>query len=123
MASTFSCSFLCGSCVSCLVFLKAETHEPHEKEHEVRKAFYLRKSKMSLPCQPNPGELPPQMRVEKIPVCFPAVARRCHHRCTAKYHLVDHELTVIFADRSTGLLKTGICEVSRVRPFPSKTPI
>ena len=98
-------------------------HTNHTKRTRSKKSLFLRKSKMGLPCQSDSRELPTQMRMEKIPVRFAAVARRRYDRCTAEHHLIDHELPVIFSDGAAWFLKSRICQVSRVRPFPSKSPI
>src|SRR6187549_1172620 len=63
------------------------------------------------------------MGMEKIPVSFPAVPRWRNDRCTSEHHLVDHELSVIFADRSIRFLESRIREVRRIGPFPTKAPI
>ena len=77
-------------------------------ETDSRQRFSCECRSHSLPRQPKAGELPPQVRMEKIAVCWAAVSFGGDGGCTAEDHLADHEFSVVLADRSGGLLKTRV---------------
>src|SRR5690349_21757423 len=46
----------------------------------------------------------------------------CDNGRSAKNHLVDHELAVVFTDCSSGLFESRIRQICRIRPLPAKPP-
>lgn len=48
------------------------------------------------------------MRVEKIAICFSAVAWRRNNGCSAQHHLVYHKLAVVLADSAVRFFEAGV---------------
>src|SRR5262245_6168824 len=62
------------------------------------------------------------MRLKEVSVCWATMARRRHNRGSAKHHLIDHELAVVFPYGSGRSLETRIGKITRIRPFPTQAP-
>ena len=68
--------------------------------------------------EPQAAELPARRRIEEIAIGRPRMTVRRRQRRAAQYHLIDHELAIVFAER-TGLgLITGIRRIGAAGPLP-----
>src|SRR5690606_3809200 len=61
--------------------------------------------------------------MEEIPVCLSAMSLGGRNGRPPKYHLIDHELPVIFPNGPLCLFEFRIREIGTFRPFPSMSPL
>src|SRR5260370_2992118 len=71
--------------------------------------------------KPQPGELPPCGRVKEIAVAHAGMPRWRRHRRTTQHHLINHELSIVFAERARGRTIGRIRSISAARPLPHDT--
>src|SRR4051794_8933900 len=69
--------------------------------------------------EPKSGELPAMLRVKEIAVSDAAVAVGRRHRGAAQHQLVDHEFTVVFAERTFHRAVAGVGRVGAPGPLPN----
>src|SRR5579871_1227533 len=68
--------------------------------------------------QAHAGKLPACGRIEEVAVAFPGMARRRRERAAAQHHLIDHELAIVFAERTVSSAITRIGKIGAARPLP-----
>src|SRR4029079_7866524 len=68
--------------------------------------------------QTNAAELPALVGMEEVPVAGARMPRRRGERSAAQHHLVDHELSVVLADRTCDRPIPRIWVVGAARPRP-----
>src|SRR5438046_10470392 len=68
--------------------------------------------------QTHAAELPARGGVEKIAVSRTRMIRRRGMRAAAQYHLIDHELAVVFSERTGSSAIAGIEQIGAARPLP-----
>ena len=68
--------------------------------------------------EPNATELPAMMGVEKVAVTGAQMIGAAGAGAAAQYHLVAHELAVVFAHGPMGRLEARVGQVGAGGPFP-----
>ena len=68
--------------------------------------------------EPQAGELPAGRRIKEIAISQARMPGRRRQRRAAQYHLIDHELAVVFAERAGRRPLAGIRRIGAARPLP-----
>ena len=64
--------------------------------------------------QPQSGKLPARRRIKEIAISHARMAGRRRQRRAAQYYLIDHEFTVVFAERARRRPVAGIRRIDQI---------